>query len=264
MSGVLSVLLGDNAAAGSSTPNPIAIFGSDLVAWYRADVGVFSNAGGTTPATNGSGVKNWQDQSGNGYHLLSIGAGDPTYNTTGFNGRKTITFVNGNGNALRALSVALSGGLFSAWIAANITSSSNGVGRVYGYASPTETMLGTNSAIIGVLAGSTTSYGGFQGGVGFVSNGTIANGTNYRLGTVFDTTGTHNGICYINNVANASTNLSGVWVGFNTAGAILVGDEATPTAAFDGVLSEIIITKVVATSGQINAVDDWLKSNWGL
>lgn len=53
---------------------------SNCIGWYRAGVGVFSDAG-TTPANSGEGVYQWNDQSGSANHLSQATAGNrPMYN----------------------------------------------------------------------------------------------------------------------------------------------------------------------------------------
>lgn len=52
-----------------------------LVAWWKADAGVFKDAG-TTPAANNDTVQQWNDQSGHGNNLTQGTAGSrPTYKT---------------------------------------------------------------------------------------------------------------------------------------------------------------------------------------
>ena len=52
---------------------------SGLSLYVRSDLGVFSDSGATTAATNGGNVAVWQDQSGNANHLTAITA--PTFKT---------------------------------------------------------------------------------------------------------------------------------------------------------------------------------------
>lgn len=53
---------------------------SNCVGWYRAGVGVFSDAG-TTPANSGDAAYQWNDQSGSGNHLTQATAGNrPVFN----------------------------------------------------------------------------------------------------------------------------------------------------------------------------------------
>ena len=78
----ITALLGAHkAASGAWTP---ASF-SGLIAWYKADVGVTSSG---SPAL----VSQWDDQSGNGYHLANSGSGKPTTGADTINGLNVITF----------------------------------------------------------------------------------------------------------------------------------------------------------------------------
>jgi hypothetical protein len=56
---------------------------SDFIVWYKADASVYSNAG-TTLATNGNTVQQWDDHSGSGYNLSQATSGDRPvfYNST--------------------------------------------------------------------------------------------------------------------------------------------------------------------------------------
>jgi len=71
---------------------------ANLVSWYKADTGVFQDTGGTTPATTtGQSVALWQDQSGQGNHVLqATSANQPTYATGALNGLPSVNFVNAN------------------------------------------------------------------------------------------------------------------------------------------------------------------------
>lgn len=64
---------------------------SNLLAWYRADSLVYSDAG-TTPVTGGGSVQQWNDLSGNGHHLTqTTTASKPTYTASAINGEPGIT-----------------------------------------------------------------------------------------------------------------------------------------------------------------------------
>lgn len=55
---------------------------SGLELWLEADFGTYSDTG-TTPTTNGGNVKQWNDRSGNGRHVVAPAGRIPTLNTTG-------------------------------------------------------------------------------------------------------------------------------------------------------------------------------------
>lgn len=76
--------------------------GSALVAWYKADVGVYEDAG-TDTAEDGEGVQQWNDQSGNNRHIVQATAADrPLFQTGMQNSLPGIEFVSSDWLALGA------------------------------------------------------------------------------------------------------------------------------------------------------------------
>ncbi len=72
---------------------PDVLTGVVLTGWWKADAGVFSDAG-TTPATNGGTVQQWNDQSGSARHFSQATAGSrPTYETDQVNSLPALRFV---------------------------------------------------------------------------------------------------------------------------------------------------------------------------
>lgn len=62
-------------------------------AWYKADAGAFTDLGSTAVAADSDPVRQWNDQSGNGYHLTNAGgAVRPLYRTSRQNSRPAIVF----------------------------------------------------------------------------------------------------------------------------------------------------------------------------
>ncbi len=78
-----------------------------LVAWYEADVGVYTDLAGTVPATtNGDVVALWKDQSGNGHDASQSNAAlRPNYQTNVFNGKPTVMWANSDGSFGGAISL---------------------------------------------------------------------------------------------------------------------------------------------------------------
>jgi hypothetical protein len=69
--------------------------GVPAAVWYKADAGVFSNAG-TTTATDNTAIQQWNDQMGTGYNLVQATAAQkPTFSnaTTLANFNPTVTFI---------------------------------------------------------------------------------------------------------------------------------------------------------------------------
>ncbi len=77
----------------TSANQTAAPLSANLVGWFKADAGIFTDAGGTTPAvTNGDLVYVWKDQSGSGNDLSQATSGDrPVLATASRNGRNTLT-----------------------------------------------------------------------------------------------------------------------------------------------------------------------------
>lgn len=68
-------------AAGGASAAP-AIPSSGNVLWLKADEGIFTDTGRTTPAVSSNQVKGWQDFSGAGNHAAIRTSAGPTRNTT--------------------------------------------------------------------------------------------------------------------------------------------------------------------------------------
>jgi hypothetical protein len=82
--------IGSPVSSTNSGRSPAVI--PNLLALYLSDVGVYSDAG-VTPATNGGKVQQWNDQSGNGFHLTqTTSASQPTFVTNQANGKPVVRF----------------------------------------------------------------------------------------------------------------------------------------------------------------------------
>lgn len=73
-----------------------------LKARYRADLGVYdANVGGSLITVDATGIGRWEDQSGNGYHIIQATAGNrPLWKTNIINGRPVVRW-DGSDDALR-------------------------------------------------------------------------------------------------------------------------------------------------------------------
>lgn len=108
VSGAATTITGDSA---DDADVPLTVEGSasavgtldpaDLspTAWFKADAGVYSDAG-TTPATAGQDVHQWNDQSGNGKHFTTKTTNWPSFETNVVNGQPVIRFVASNSEDL--------------------------------------------------------------------------------------------------------------------------------------------------------------------
>ena len=96
-----SRLQGINSQSAATVITPATILGSNLIAWFRADLGLWQDSGLTTQAVNdGDPVGGWVDQSGNGNNVLqSTSADRATLKLSILNGHPVVRF-NGSSDYL--------------------------------------------------------------------------------------------------------------------------------------------------------------------
>lgn len=107
MSGAEPVVLGGQSGGGGGF-TPASLTGLQL--WLKADTGVYSDLG-STPATNGGSVEQWNDQSGNANNITQTTSFNrPVYTTGSINGLPTVGCVTSHGSVLNLSStIALTG-----------------------------------------------------------------------------------------------------------------------------------------------------------
>lgn len=256
-----SVMAQSNATGVITAPawTPASL-GAALEGWFKADTGVYNDAG-TTPATDGQTVQQWNDQSGNGVTLSQATSGQrPTYRATGFNSRKGIQFVAANSQFLASglTAFALGGTTFSAYVVMFFTSSTGSNGRIVTFRGNGQSDdFGNTASGIPLLTPNPSSFGGFRSGVG---SGTFAASvdTNYRVGGEFD--GSFHTI-YRNNVAGTPAAVAGT---FGLTGEVGVGGYTGSSTYLGGTIAEVVLTSTVLSSGDRTSLDDYFKAKWGL
>jgi hypothetical protein len=263
MSGALSLLVAGGVTPVTWTP---ASLGANLIAWYRADTQVYSDAG-TTPATNSSTVQQWNDLSGNGYNLSQATSGKrPTFLSAGFNSKPTVQFAQPNATGMTSGSaVALgTGALASAFGVGQMLANTDANGMFVSYLShgdthdwneSTSAQLITNAASgnTGIWSPRNSTHYSYSGG------GTVLLSTNYRLGFIYNGT---NGSSYVNNVGY---NPAAFTLSFGSPGTIGVGQSITDiNQCWDGPISEVVLTNSALSSGDRTSLDNYFKAHWGL
>jgi hypothetical protein len=230
---------------------------------------VFSDAG-VTPAVDGAAVQQWNDQSGNGYHLIQATAGNrPTFQNAGLNGKQTVKFLTANSTFMTVGSGAVAMG--------------TGTTR-FGICSHADDELDPNQQCkIPILrrksldrrlqrsrqcalVQSRGSFccntelskrcGGPQVPVSFA--------TTLQMGTIYDGA---NVTTWLNNSASASAAQTSAW---SSPGTLVVGtDQAvaqTPNTAanstFDGTVSEIVITNSALSLTDRAKLEAYFASRW--
>lgn len=246
-------LLAKGSVGGST---PATIFGADLVAWFKRGVGIFDAlVGGSLVTTNGQEIGRWEDQSGNAYHLVrefatSFGhlqwdtsktwQGVGSVHLSGGGGAGQFLVPGGIGTALNAAGQA------EIWIVTNNNSLGGGLWDMSN--SGSEGWYPYSDGNIYEGWGSTVRY---SCGAPVVSIQTNA----FRRYNVHSSPTATN--CWRNFIdANLQHAENTNTVTFRTTGARL-GVNAGG-GGYDGYVSEIVIAKVVASSGQRADMDTYL------
>lgn len=250
------------AAAAAWTPASL----SNLLAWYKADTGVYSDAG-TTLATDTQTVQQWNDQSGNGYHLLQATSGRrPQYLSAGFNSKQTVKFTSATPTGMVTATNVVAGfgtnasGFFVGQLLTGTASNARAVSLCKPFASDTD----ANSCIMGFRNAGGDAIASYRGGV--VASQAVSLATNLRFGVVYDGA---NGTSYLNNAnatATANTNAFDSTDGTYALGVgiELINDRAFGNLGWDGPISEVVITLGALSSGDRNSLDSYFQTHWGL
>jgi len=236
----------------------------NLIAWYKADAGVFSDAG-TTPATNGQKVRQWNDQSGNGYHLGQSDTNhQPVFQSTSWTGSKNAVFFDpavGNEATLMTTSgVAMgTGSPFSCFAMCQLESGASANGRVLVYSAGGNEDFQGGGGILLSRDGSNQAIGTYRNGS--VATASIIYATDTRMGFIGDGTNT---TPYVNNSAgtpssDTQTFTSGGYVGVGGA----IGAGVTRFNSYwKGKIAEIVLTNGALSSGDRNSLDAYFTSRW--
>lgn len=245
---------GGAGAPGAAANTPATIFGANLIAWYKADTGVYTDAGCSSPASNGNSILCWKDQSANALNLKLVNVA-PTLNTTGYNSLPSLTWVvssteMGIGSTTSLLASATT---VSAFVVGSLTASFGSGGGVYiTGGGGTTASCGTGNVEMQTSTGSSTSLAACAS-FGNYGTATIVNGTHYRIGTIFDGT---NVTTYLNNVSSGGPTSQG---GFTFPSPATVGFGF----GWDGPVCEVVIANVAATPTQRSQLDSYFTSHCG-
>ena len=238
-----------------------------LVAWYKADTQIYSDAG-TTPVTDGGLVQQWNDQSGNGVTLTQgTAAKKPTFRATGLNTNPAVQFAINAGNIVSILSSAealsFSSSAASMWAAIKPVNDASG-GSNPRIASMTHSghqdFNSVDSFEMDVSPGTaiTTLNATFDSAD---STASVSSGNNYRVGmTITGTTVT----AYLNGTAQTSANAAGS--ASLSTGTLELGAASAlggSTQLF-GYIGEIFFTKNVPSANDISNIDAYFRTRFGI
>ncbi len=250
----------------SSSFTPLSLPG--LIAWFDASSGVFNDLG-VTPATDGQTVEQWNDLSGNGYHVGQTTSGNrPTFQSTGFNGKQTVSFdasglkflntdqISG-GTQIVAMGTGATGSVF---FVGQFGSTTDGFGRLISYFGNGQIVDNTSSGSAAwiIRFSSNAELSSFRNG-SFFADDAVSTDVNMRYGNIYDGANDTN---YINNVGGTGVSCSLTWT---SPGTISVSSASLVGGSFwSGPVSEIVITNTALSSGERTNLDNYFKAKWGL
>lgn len=238
-------------SGGGACPFPS---GLGVVARYRADMGVTTSLGNVTAVA---------DQSGNGNSLTVTGT-VPFSATGSAHGQPAFNFLEADGGALNtaSLSVAMGGGSsVSVFVLGQLlTNADINAGLV--------SMI-NNAGDSDYANGVAFTRNGAGAGTGIQINNDIAGDTNFplatqsRVGFVYDGTnsqGYYNGSTYgpADPVTFTNNNTTQIAIGNRILGGSIGGN------AWEGPISEIVITNTALNSTQIASLDAYFTCQWGM
>lgn len=235
-----------------------------LVAWYVATAGVYSDAG-TTLATDGQTVQQWNDQSGNGNNISQATSGKrPTYNAAGFNSKQTVTFAAASLQQMAsgANAVGFNSNAMSCFVVGQMLTGTAANGRAASFVANGQSADYDNLQSAVVIARNSTNNAFIQDIALNLLSANISLATNYRLGMTATSASYFN---YINN-SQAATNTTAGTCAFGGAshnGTFRVGSSPADEC-WDGPISEVVLTQAVISSADRALLDTYFQAKWGL
>jgi hypothetical protein len=230
---------GFRSGAAAWTP---ASLGAALKGWYVADTDVFSDAG-TTPATDGQTVQQWNDQSGNGDHISQATGGDrPAFRATGINHLPGVHFE-ALYLATAADAVTLGGDELSVFLAIQANEIQSN-GRIVSFIATgqSEDWNTVLSAVV-LMGKSGTNAGPYRNGE--KGSFTIDQDTPIRIGVVFDGTDC---TTYLDNVGQTPVGSTGT---FGATGTLGLGGRPDGGSR----VSNVIVAAMIVTDSAVSLAD---------
>ncbi len=252
----------DNDIFGYTGPGGVGNSGNNKL-WLRADANVYSDAG-TTLATDGSSVWQWNDQSGNGNNAAQVTASrQPVYNTGIVNSLPALNFNGSRYIDAGSLGISGSGG-FTYFVVLRPTtysagSTSDGSGDYI-----IDRTTSTNE--LASLKVANTNKFGFQkrdnsgNGLGGPVTSTSINTSSFQLIDYMRVRGSQFRIFYNGTREDSTTDN----VGDITPPAPRIGTHQTGSNGLRGYISELAIYGVSLNDAQRIIVENYLAAKYGL
>ncbi len=247
--------------------DPIAIFGSNLLAWWKADTGL-TKIGGGVPG-DGDQVVQMTDNSGNSLTVTDGGIGGPTYRLTGLNSLPALECINSSGvqHLFTATdAVTLGGQALSVFMVCKVPTTCTNNGRLFAFlgSGDSNDVATTTSAAVMLRDASTNAFTCYRNGNQQATQA-MSMATTVHIGMVYDGANTLGGgaavIPYLNGTAGTPSSVEASDV-FDTTGTFGIATQFSPSASFGGDLtfSEVVVVKAAASAAQAASLDTYFTS----
>ena len=252
--GIGGVALTSAVRGGAAQFDPKTVTG--LVAWYKSDAGVLDASGNVITVDNTK-VRTWQDQSGNGKHLVQATVGNqPAWRNAanGINGVPAVFFTGASTNYLVSSTFDLSS--YTVFFVQKLSTDSifyehgnaaTGNGQ-FAYTSQNASLYVRKGALVN---GKDSTVGWGSGNVLLQWNGRYA-------GTSVTHTMRKNGIDQTLTVRNAGDPGTAT-----TTAALTLGARASAAAPATGFIAEALFYNAALAAGDITNIEAYLKKKWG-
>lgn len=231
---------------------------SGLQLWLDATTGLFdATSGGNAVTTDGSAVARWEDQSGNGYHATQGTSNNrPVLKTSIQNGKNILRFDGSNDVLLATISASSPRTTFAVAKIASTTAAWRGLWAFNG--------SGTDGSLIFIFqqAGSANDkLAGGRAAAGYEITYSIAPGTNFFVGSQINTLTKVSG--RLNKSSAGSLTHSSLSIGAGNETRIGAG-RVVGSENWYGDIAEIISYNSELTTSDIESVENYLASKWGI
>jgi hypothetical protein len=225
-----------------------------LVGWWDADDAT------TFTFSSGTSVSQWNDKSGNGYHLAQGTAGNQPTRSGTVNGRSSVVF-DGTDDFLSVASFDMTG---SAKLSvAVVFSSVSGGDRVI--VETSANYNNNNGAFIVSRASNNTLNMGRRGVVTslFNTTATITTTPSVFVGTADALLTTNETLAWVNGDGSGAYSVNGNTSGDNQTYTLFIGARGGTSFRLNGQIAELIITKDVLSTNDRELLQSYLKDKWG-
>jgi hypothetical protein len=252
--GIGGVALTSAVRGGASQFDPKTVTG--LVAWYKSDAGVLDASGNVITVDNTK-IKTWQDQSGNGKHLVQATVGNqPAWRNAanGINGVPAVYFTGASTNYLVSSAFDLSS--FTIFMVHKISVES--VIYEQGNAATGNGQFAYTSQNASFYVKKAAAVNGKDSAISWGSGNVLMQWNVRYAGTSVTHTMRKNGVDQTLTVRNAGDPGTAT-----TNGALTLGARASATAPVTGFIAEALFYNAALAAGDITNIEAYLKKKWG-